>query len=511
MRGKAVLMLAIFATLSLLPVPSAHAWRGGFGGFRAGGFGAGGGFGGFSSFHAGGFGDGFGSVCHGGASHWGPVTGFTHVSGTAGAGPFGYGAHGEVTHVGPDGVQHYGGSTAGGWGGQQYSSWHGYDDGAWSGGYHTSAYYHPYNYGSVQYYGGALGGAAVYHGPAGGTAAVYHGPYSCGAVVQLPAGYTAAAWHGTTYYHYGYSFYHPVWVGGSVTYVSVAPPIGFFFAALPPTATTTVINNTTYYIADGVYYQPGTQNGQTGYVVAAAPGVVASAPPAAPPTPVPGPDPLALFKAMSDYLGHEKNLAVEISESFDEVAVAGQKVQINNRRTVHMARPDKLKADITGNGVDRSTVYDGETFTLIDRIRQLYASIPMHGSLDTVLGELAQKYGMAQPFDDLLYTDLYARLSHKIKSGQYLGEEKVDGKKCDVVALSQPGVNWQLWIEKGHKPVPRKIVITYPDVPSRPQYTLQVTQWDTPIEMRGSELRAQIPDNAMSASLATITGQVGAP
>jgi hypothetical protein len=566
--NRLALAALVAGLLSSAPV---LAWRGGgfsAGGFHAGGFGGGvggfhaegfhaGGFGGdlggFSSFHAGGFGDGCGSVHYAGASHYGPVTGFSHVGGGSASGAAGSASWGGATHAGYGGAEHYGSASYAGYGGYaHYSGASAYGGGAaW-----TS---HSVNYGSIQHYddsaritaasglnvyhgpaggtaatwqgayasgaavrGPAGYGAAAVKGPAGGTAAAYRGPYSSGAVAQLPSGYTATAYRGSTYYVSGYSFYHPTFYAGAVSYVPVAPPIGFFFAALPPAATTTVVNNTTYYVSNGVYYQPSSQDGQPGYAVVSAPAQapaqpVQPAPQAAPPAQAPqpaglaggGPDPFALLKKMSDYMGGQKQIRMTVNETFDEVTGAGQKIQLFNDRKIEMKRPDRILVEVNGAGLRRRITCDGDTFTLVDFGRNLYASMPMQGSLDLVMDALARDYGMAQPVEDLLYADLNARLAPRIQSGQFLGQEKVSGRTCNHVAFKQAGLSWQAWIEDGDKPVPWRVVVSYDTAPGRPQYTLLVAKFETPLLMPDLQFRAKVPDGAMSASLLTLSGKSG--
>jgi hypothetical protein len=133
----------------------------------------------------------------------------------------------------------------------------------------------------------------------------------------------------------------------------------------------------------------------------------------------------------------------------------------------------------------------------------------MQGPLDSVLVTLARQYGMAQPVDDLLYSDLYGKLAGQIQTGQYLGKEKVDGKKCDHLAFTQLGVSWQVWIEEGRKPAPRKLVVTYDNAPGRPQYWIMINKWETPAFMGDRDFKAKLPDGAMSTSMTSLTGQAG--
>lgn len=488
-------------------------------------------------YHGGGFGGGFGGVHYSGATHWGPATGVTHYSGATAWGAGGAAHTSDVTHAGWGGTEHYSGYTAGGWGGVEHSSYGSYhtDYGAY-GGYHSAYTYHPANYGSIShydaygyhvpgYYGGWGHSAGVYHGPYGGTAAYYHGPvvsgaavkgpyggtaavyrgpFTAGAVATLPSGATAYAWRGGTYYHCGYAWYHPCYYGGVVCYAPVYPPTGFFFAALPVGAATTVVNNNTYYVADGVYYQPSAQGGQSGYAVVEPPG--GAAPVVLPPVSGSG-DPFGLLKKMSDYMGGQKHVVMKINEQFDELTAGGQKIQLGSERDIKMMRPDKLDESVSGPGVQRRMVYNNGVFTIIDQMRNVYSSVPMAGTLDSVLTQMGQQYGMAQPADELLYSDINAQLAGKISTGQYLGKERVMDAKCHHLAFTQVGVNWEIWIEEGDRRIPRKLVITYVGTPGRPQYTLLITKWDDPWIMSDSDFKANIPPGATSASMLTLAGQ----
>ena len=48
---------------------------------------------------------------------------------------------------------------------------------------------------------------------------------------------------------------------------------------------------------------------------------------------------------------------------------------------------------------------------------------------------------------------------------------------CDQLAFRQANVDWQLWVEKGARPVPRKLVITTRHAVGDPQFQA-VMDWD---------------------------------
>ena len=46
------------------------------------------------------------------------------------------------------------------------------------------------------------------------------------------------------------------------------------------------------------------------------------------------------------------------------------------------------------------------------------------------------------------------------------------------LAFRTAKVDWQIWIEDGRAPLPRKLVITYKLVPGAPVFRLELSDWD---------------------------------
>jgi hypothetical protein len=78
----------------------------------------------------------------------------------------------------------------------------------------------------------------------------------------------------------------------------------------------------------------------------------------------------------------------------------------------------------------------------------------------------------------LVVSDPYQNVIHRISSGTDIGPVTVLGVPCEHLAFSLEKVDWQIWIEQGTVPVPRKIVITYKDEEGSPEYTAILSHWD---------------------------------
>ncbi len=211
---------------------------------------------------------------------------------------------------------------------------------------------------------------------------------------------------------------------------------------------------------------------------------------------------------MSEYLGEQQHFLIGLNETYDEMAFAGEKVQMASQRTIRVDRPDKMAVDSkTAAGDRKRVVCNGKDVTIIDETRNTYGVIPAGGSLGSVLDTLGKDYGMAAPGSDLLYSNLYAKLLPKLKTGQFLGTDTIEGHKCNHFTFTQADLSWQIWMDQGDKPVPRQLVIRYDNVPGRPKYTIVVTKWDTSPEPP-SEFKTRIPKGATLVSVMSLEGQV---
>jgi hypothetical protein len=63
----------------------------------------------------------------------------------------------------------------------------------------------------------------------------------------------------------------------------------------------------------------------------------------------------------------------------------------------------------------------------------------------------------------------------------HIGIGVIDGVECEHLAFRNLDTDWQIWIEAGARPIPRKYVITSKGVAGAPQYTLRIKEWRTDV------------------------------
>jgi hypothetical protein len=184
-----------------------------------------------------------------------------------------------------------------------------------------------------------------------------------------------------------------------------------------------------------------------------------------------------IMKEMSAFLAKTPRLALEAEETLDEVYAGAPRIQLTNVRRAAIQRPSRFASDASGDTLNRSSWYDGKTITALDKEDNTYVTVEMPATIDAVLDKLADEYGIVVPLSDILYSDPYATLMEGVVYGEYRGIHLAAGVPCHHLAFSQEDIDWQIWIDAGPQPLPRKILITYAEEPGAPQYTAVIKRW----------------------------------
>jgi hypothetical protein len=190
-------------------------------------------------------------------------------------------------------------------------------------------------------------------------------------------------------------------------------------------------------------------------------------------------DPAKLLKAMSDYLAGQKSLSAKFDSDIEVITPELQKIQFTSSGEMKMNRPDKLRIRRTGGYADVELVYDGKTVSLYGNNAKSYVQADLAGTIDQMIDTLQSRSGAGLPGADLLLSNSYDQLMANVIDGRHIGQGVVDGVECEHLAFRGPETDWQIWIEPGAKPLPRKWVITSKTVTGAPQYTLKIRDWKT--------------------------------
>lgn len=190
------------------------------------------------------------------------------------------------------------------------------------------------------------------------------------------------------------------------------------------------------------------------------------------------PEAVATVKRMSDFLKTLPAYRVQAETTTDEVLVAGPKIQYGGTIEATVRMPDRLRVSaVREDKEEQQFFYDGKTLTVWLKERTSWAQTPVPATVGEMIALVRTKYGIALPLDDLIRDALRGELLKDVTAGIVIGSGQIAGVECDHLGFHEEAIDWQIWIEKGPRPLPRKLVITTLGEPSQPQHT-EVLTWD---------------------------------
>lgn len=222
------------------------------------------------------------------------------------------------------------------------------------------------------------------------------------------------------------------------------------------------------------------------------------------------PEAARLVKRMTDHIGSLKQFGAETANVVEVVLVSGQKLQFTSASRIVVQRPNKLRAERVGDIISQSFYYNGRLLTLSNPNEGYYATVPAPASIDSMLDFARDSLDVIAPGGDLISENAYERLMDDTTAGFVVGKSAIGGMRCDHIAFRGRGVDWQVWIEDGDKPFPRKYVITTLDVAGSPQYEVVMNNWTTTPDVSAKQFEFTPPAGATKIEFLPV-GTAGAP
>jgi len=212
-------------------------------------------------------------------------------------------------------------------------------------------------------------------------------------------------------------------------------------------------------------------------------------------------DSAALLKAMTDYTAAQKSISATFDSDIEVITAELQKIQFTSSGQLKLSRPDKLRVRRTGGYADVELVFDGKTVSLYGNNAKAYVQADMAGTIDQLIDGIQAKTGGAMPGTDLLLSSSYDVLTSDVIEGHHVGQGVVDGVECEHLAFRGHDTDWQIWIQTGAQPIPRKYVITSKTLAGAPQYTLRIKEWKTDAIADADAFAFKPPEGATKVSL----------
>ncbi len=211
-----------------------------------------------------------------------------------------------------------------------------------------------------------------------------------------------------------------------------------------------------------------------------------------------------ILRKMCDALDDAKAFRLRVTATMDRPVETGQLAQFHRTSEITMVRPDRLYAKTDSDDGKWAVWYRGRKLTVLDRDANMYAAENVPGRIDRMLDYMADTYDLVVPMADLLVGRTYESLLADVEEGAYVGLHFVGETKCHHLLFRQENLDWQIWIDAGEQPLPRKLVITYTTEPDQPQYVATIGNWDLAPAVSEAAFTFRPPAGATSVTMSDL-------
>jgi hypothetical protein len=179
-----------------------------------------------------------------------------------------------------------------------------------------------------------------------------------------------------------------------------------------------------------------------------------------------------------DFLQAQQSFTVDIDITYDDVLDSGNKVQYSAYQSVSVQKPNRLRSDYVGDERNTRFYYDGTSFTLYAPDLNYYSTKAAPNTLDAVLAQVEEKYGITIPMSNLVASNTCADMKSNVQQTMFIGVDMVNRVPMNHILLIGNDRDYQIWVTKDKQPLLSKAIITYKNLPGAPQYTALLSNWN---------------------------------
>jgi hypothetical protein len=150
----------------------------------------------------------------------------------------------------------------------------------------------------------------------------------------------------------------------------------------------------------------------------------------------------------------------------------------------------------------RQFLYDGKSFTVFSPRMGFYATVPAKPTIREMLATANDRFGIELPLADLFRWGADSNDHEGITGAIVVGYAKIGGADADQYAFRQGDIDWQIWVQRGDKPLPLKMVITDTSDSAMPEYGA-VLHWTTAASFDDATFAFKPPKDAKPITIAS--------
>ena len=211
---------------------------------------------------------------------------------------------------------------------------------------------------------------------------------------------------------------------------------------------------------------------------------------------------LEVLKSMSAYTASLDRFVIKGVTDNDARLSGGLMVSNSTEVNVSVDRPASLRVSSFDGLEHKDLFFHDGTLTVSNRERKFYAQASIPEDIDAALDFALEELDVEAPLLDLIHRDAATQLIGSQETILYLVDKaRVAGTDCHHLAIRGSGVDVQLWVEEGERPVPRKVMITSKWEGGAPRFTANL-MWDSEPDFDDDVFEFEAPEGSFNIGFA---------
>jgi len=200
---------------------------------------------------------------------------------------------------------------------------------------------------------------------------------------------------------------------------------------------------------------------------------------------------------MGAYLRGLKRFRVDAETATDVTSPNEQNVSALNHTELDVIQPRQFRAMVVGGDRVRGMVYDAGQYTLFEAAngKHIFTKGRTAPTIYEMVQTFNEDYGIELPLVDLFYWGANPNDVDVLTFAAFVGLDKVSGTWCNHYVYQQQGVDWELWIRAGGRPLPCRLAIADTTRPLHPRHTVTY-QWNLSPDFNKDTFSYRAPSGA---------------
>jgi len=201
-----------------------------------------------------------------------------------------------------------------------------------------------------------------------------------------------------------------------------------------------------------------------------------------------------IIDGMSAKLASAPTFSLKTVEVRDQLRANGEVRRVNVTREAVVRRPDRLYVKTSGD-MNNEVWYDGVGLTIAMHGEKVFAQARMPETLDKTVDVMHERYGIATPLGDLIYSSAAKALLSDTTKGGWVARETLDGQPMDHLAFTDTGESWEIWIPAAGDPLPKKGSVKFDNDKRVRSIESTFTDWNLAPQVADDRFTPKVPSD----------------